>query len=241
MASSFAAVASAKVERYPNSLEPGLSQGMVTRMFVLKSILGLVINVALFGGLLFLPAGTWEWPRAWVFLGVLFVVYVATMVLVFPGRQDLLDERFKPLIQKGQPPADKIVVLLLIAMFCGLTAFIPLDVFRFHVIEKPGTIVSSVGLVLFVAGWWIISLSFRENAFAAPVVKHQKERHHRVVETGVYGLVRHPMYAGSIPLMVGMALWLESYAAALLATVPIGILVLRILIEEQFLKRELKG
>jgi protein-S-isoprenylcysteine O-methyltransferase Ste14 len=133
------------------------------------------------------------------------------------------------------------VVLLLVAIFCGLTAFIPLDVFRFHVMENPGTIVSSVGLVLFVAGWWIISLSFRENAFAAPVVKHQKERHHTVIDTGVYGLVRHPMYAGSIPLMVGMALWLESYAAALLATVPIGILVLRIMIEEQFLKGELKG
>jgi protein-S-isoprenylcysteine O-methyltransferase Ste14 len=212
-----------------------------THMFILKLIIGLVLNMAIFGGLLFMPAGTWEWQRAWVFLGVLFVAYVATMAIVFPGREDLLDERFKPLIQKGQPPADKIVVLLLVAMFCGLTAFIPLDVFRFHLMARPGTLISSLGLILFVAGWWIISLAFRDNAFAAPVVKHQAERHHTVIDTGVYGLVRHPMYAGSILLMIGMALWLESYAAGLLASVPIGLLILRILIEEAFLRRELKG
>jgi protein-S-isoprenylcysteine O-methyltransferase Ste14 len=208
--------------------------------FILKLIVGLVINMAIFGGLLFLPAGTWDWWRAWVFLSVLFVAYVATMVVVFPGREDLLDERFKPLIQRGQPLADKILVLLLVAMFCGLTAFIPLDVFRFHLMAKPGPVVSSLGLVLFAAGWWIISLSFRENAFAAPVVKHQKERHHTVIDTGVYGLVRHPMYAGSILFMVGMPLWLESYATALLAVAPIGTLALRIMIEEQFLRRELR-
>ena len=212
-----------------------------SRRFILKLIAGHVINMAIFGGLLFLPAGTWDWRRAWVFLGMLFVAYVATMVIVFPGREDLLDERFKPLIQEGQPPADKILVLLLVAMFAGLTAFIPLDVFRFHLMAKPGAVVSSLGLVLFAAGWWIISLSFRENAFAAPVVKHQKERHHTVIDTGVYSLVRHPMYAGSILLMVGMSLWLESYAAALLASVPIGMLILRIVFEEEFLRRELKG
>jgi protein-S-isoprenylcysteine O-methyltransferase Ste14 len=54
-------------------------------------------------------------------------------------------------------------------------------------------------------------------------------------------VVRHPMYAGAVPLLVGMPLWLESYAAALLASVPIGTLVLRILVEKQFLRRALAG
>jgi protein-S-isoprenylcysteine O-methyltransferase Ste14 len=109
------------------------------------------------------------------------------------------------------------------------------------VMGQPETIVSSLGLVLFIAGWWIISLALRENAFAAPVVRLQEERHQTVVDSGLYGVLRHPMYAGGVLLMVGMPLWLESYAAALLASVPIGTLVVRILIEEQFLKRELKG
>jgi len=62
-----------------------------------------------------------------------------------------------------------------------------------------------------------------------------------VIESGVYGVVRHPMYAGAVLLMVGMPLWLESYAAALLASIPIGTLVVRILVEELFLRRALAG
>jgi len=210
-------------------------------MSVSKLILGVLLNVAIFGGLLFLPAGTLDWWRAWVFLGVVFVAAVASTVGLFRVNKGVLEERFKPPIQQGQPLADKVAVLLLIAGFVGVMVFIPLDVFRLHLIAKPGTLVSSAGLVLFVAGWWIMTLALRENAFAAPVVKHQKERQHTVVNSGVYSMVRHPMYAGAIPLMVGMPLWLESYAAALLASVPSGMLVVRILVEEEFLRRELKG
>jgi protein-S-isoprenylcysteine O-methyltransferase Ste14 len=210
-------------------------------MFIFRLIVGILLNLVIFGGLLFVQAGTLKWWRAWVFLGVVFVASVATMVTIFPGREDLLKERFKPPIQKGQPLSDKIVVLLLLTTFCGLVAFIPVDVFRLHLIRKPVPLVSSLGLILFIAGWWIISLAFRENAFAAPVVKHQEERHQTVVSTGVYSIVRHPMYAGAVLLLIGMPLWLESYAAALLALVPLGTLVLRILIEEKFLRQKLEG
>ena len=207
-------------------------------MFIGKLIAGIVLNVAVFAVLLFVRAGTLAWWRAWVFLGVVFVATVATVVQLPQG---LLEERFKPPIQQGQPLADKIVLPLLIAGFVGVTVCIPLDVFRWHLLGKPGILVSSVGLVLFLAGWWVMALALRENAFAAPVVKHQQERRQTVISTGVYGAVRHPMYAGAVLLLVGMPLWLESYAAALLAGVPIGTLAVRILFEEQFLRRELQG
>jgi protein-S-isoprenylcysteine O-methyltransferase Ste14 len=210
-------------------------------MFIYRLILGVILNLAIFGGLLFIPAGTLDWWRAWAFLGVVFIGTVVTMLGVFASSKALLDERLKSPIQKGQPLADKILLTLFIAVFFGLIVFIPLDVFRFRLMDKPGAIVSSLGLVLFVAGWWIISLAFRENAFAAPVVKHQKERNQTVIDSGVYGMVRHPMYAGTVLLLIGMPLWLESYAAALLASVPMGMLILRIGIEEQFLRRELEG
>jgi protein-S-isoprenylcysteine O-methyltransferase Ste14 len=212
-----------------------------TQMFIYRLIVGVIANMAIFGTLLFLPAGTLYWWRAWAFLGVVFVSTMATMLAVFANNKGLLDERFKSPIQKGQPLEDKILLMMFIATFLGLIVFISLDVFRLHLLEKPGPIVSSLGLVLFVAGWWIISLSFRDNAFAAPVVKHQKERHQTVIDTGVYGVVRHPMYAGAVLLLIGMPLWLESYAAASLASVPIAILALRIHIEEEFLRRELEG
>lgn len=206
-----------------------------------KLICGVVLNVGIFGGLLFFPAGTLDWRRAWVFLGVVLIGAVASTVSLFRVSKGLLEERFRPPIQKGQPLADKVVIVLLIIAFVGLMVFIPLDVFRFQLMAKPGTLVSSFGLVLVVAGWWIMTLALRENAFAAPVVKLQEERKQTVVDSGVYAMVRHPMYAGAIPLLVGIPLWLESYGAAILAIVPIATLVVRILVEEQFLRRELAG
>jgi protein-S-isoprenylcysteine O-methyltransferase Ste14 len=86
-----------------------------------------------------------------------------------------------------------------------------------------------------------MSLALRENAFAVPVVKYLADRQHRVIESGVYGVVRHPMYASAVLLLVGIPLWLESSAAALLASVHIGTLAGRIVVEEQFLRRALTG
>jgi protein-S-isoprenylcysteine O-methyltransferase Ste14 len=210
-------------------------------MSVSKLVIGVILNVAIFGSLLFLPAGTLDWWRAWVFLGVALALAVMSTVSLYRANQELLEERFKSPIQKGQPLADKIIVLLVIAEFAGLIVFIPLDVFRFHLMARPGALVSSFGLVLFVAGWWIMTLAMRENAFAAPVVRHQEERRQTVIDTGVYRVVRHPMYAGAILLLAGMSLWLESYAAAMLVSMFIVTLVIRILVEEQFLRRRLAG
>ena len=86
-----------------------------------------------------------------------------------------------------------------------------------------------------------MTLATKVNPFAVPVVRLQEERHQRVIDTGVYAVVRHPMYAGFVPMVVGPALWLESYVAALLAIVPIAVLAVRSVFEEQFLKRALKS
>jgi hypothetical protein len=107
-------------------------------MSIFKLSGGGVLNVAIFGGLLVLPAGTLDWWRAWVFLGVVFVGTVASTVSVFRVNKDLLEERFKPPLQQGQPLADKIVVVRLIAAFVSVMVCIPLDVFRWHLVAKPG-------------------------------------------------------------------------------------------------------
>jgi len=81
----------------------------------------------------------------------------------------------------------------------------------------------------------------RENAFASAAVRHQAERQQRVIDTGPYALVRHPMYAGSMPLVFGLPLWLGSYTAALAGIAAYAMLVARILAEESYLRRELPG
>lgn len=206
-----------------------------------KIIAGVVLAVLCFALPLFLPAGTLDWPRAWVFLGVVLVATVASTAVVYRASPGLMEERFKPPVQKGQPLADRIVVSLLLVEFFGLMVFIPLDVFGLHLMPRSGPIASASGLVLFIVGWWIMTLAMRENAFAAPVVKYQEERHQRVIDTGVYAVVRHPMYVGAVLLMIGMPLWLGSDAGVAFAALPIATLAVRILIEERFLKRALAG
>ncbi|MGO9612333.1 MAG: methyltransferase family protein [Dissulfurispiraceae bacterium] len=212
-----------------------------TRMFIFKLIVSIVKQAAILACLLFLPAGTLDWWRAWLLIGVLFVGSVASVAVLLPGRRDLLRERLKSPIQKGQPLGDKIILILFLMSFYGLIVFIPMDVFRLHLMTTPGVLVSSLGMCLFLFGWWIAVLALRENIFAVTVVKLQEERKHRVVDTGVYGVVRHPMYTGGILFVVGLPLWLESYTGALLTLVPTGILVLRIFFEERYLIRNLKG
>jgi len=206
-----------------------------------KLIAGVVFNVALYALLLFAPAGTLRWWRAWVFLGVTVAVMAVAIFSLLPDSADLFSQRAKGIIQRGQPLWDRILVVLLVISYVGQIVFIPLDVFRFHLLSKPGEVVSLLGLALYVMGWWIMTLVMKVNPFAVPVVKSQQERHQRVVDTGVYAVVRHPMYSGFAPMAIGPALWLQSYAAALLAVIPIAVLAVRSVFEERFLKRELKG
>jgi protein-S-isoprenylcysteine O-methyltransferase Ste14 len=210
-------------------------------MFMIKLIVGTALNMGIFCGLLFLSAGTLQWSRAWVIFGLFLFGSILTIAGIIPLNKDLLAERLKSPIQKGQPPTDKIIVILFISAYLGLIVFLGLDMFHFHLLQRPGPVVSSLGLVIVVGGWWIIYLSLKENIFAAPAVKYQKEREQRVIDTGVYSVVRHPMYSGTGLMLIGLSLWLESYAAALLSGIPIGLLAVRIVYEERFLRQELKG
>lgn len=206
-----------------------------------KVIAGVVFNVALYALLLFIPAGTLHWWRAWVFLAVTVVVMALAVFSILPDNADLFSQRAKGIIQKGQPLWDRVLVILLVVSYVGQIVFIPLDAFRFHLVSKPGEFVSFLGLALYIAGWWVMTLAMKVNPFAVPVVRLQEERHQRVIDTGVYAVVRHPMYTGFVPMAVGPALWLQSYIAALLAIVPIAVLAVRSVFEERFLKQGLKG
>jgi protein-S-isoprenylcysteine O-methyltransferase Ste14 len=209
-------------------------------MSIPKVIAGVVFNVALYAILLFVPAGTLHWWRAWVFLAVTVAVMLVAILSILPDNADLFSQRAKGIIQKGQPLWDRVLVILLVVSYVGQIVFIPLDVFRFHLVPKPDGLISFLGLALYVAGWWIMTLAMKVNPFAVPVVRLQEERHQRVIDTGIYAVVRHPMYAGFVPMVVGPALWLGSYTAALLAIVPIAVLAVRSVFEERFLKQELK-
>jgi protein-S-isoprenylcysteine O-methyltransferase Ste14 len=204
----------------------------------LKLVAGVVSNALVFAVPLFVFAGTLNWWRAWVVVGLMFAGSVWSVVSLPRG---VLQERLKGPVQKGQPNLDKLLVILLLTEFVVLLIVIPLDVFRLHLFSLPSPVVADLGLVLFVAGFGTAYLALRENSFAAPVVRLQGERHQVVVTSGVYRVVRHPLYAGDVLLTLGLALWLQSYAGALLIIVMTATLVARIILEERFLRRELPG
>ena len=206
-----------------------------------QNLVHMLINLVFIGFLLFSFAGTLDWWRAWVFLAVSLCGSLVLLYSLRTHEQILVERANISLIQPGQPIADRIVIFLFLFSYIYMILLIPLDRFRFHLMPKPGLFWSSIGLLHYLAGGWIIYLVFWENRFAAPVVKHLTEKGHKVIDTGVYSIVRHPMYAGIILMVIGMPLWLESYAALLFALIPIALLIIRIFIEEAFLKVHLSG
>jgi len=211
-------------------------------IWMLRVLVRLVADGALIATLLFGSAGTGDWWRAWVLLAVLLIVRTITAVAVYHVNPDLLRERARLPIHRDQPWTDRLLLLAVITTgFVGLPAVAALDVFHWHLLPRPAPLLSILGLVLFAVGWGIKGLALRANAFATAVVRVQRERQHAVVDTGVYGIVRHPFYAGTPLVLAGLGLWLESSAAALFAVVPTALMVIRLELEERFLRRELPG
>lgn len=209
---------------------------------MLRVLARLVADAALIAILLFVSAGTLSWWRAWVLLAVLLVVRTVSAVAVYRVNPALLQERARLPIHGDQPWTDKLLLLAVITTgFVGLPVIAGFDVFRWHVLPRPALLLANLGLVLFTLGWGIKALALRANAFATTVLRLQRERKHALVDTGVYRIIRHPFYAGTPLVLVGLSLWLESYTSALCAVVPITFMVMRLKLEECFLRRELPG
>ncbi|HTC31651.1 MAG TPA: isoprenylcysteine carboxylmethyltransferase family protein [Candidatus Acidoferrum sp.] len=205
------------------------------------ALTGVAINAALFILVLFVPAWTLDWSRAWVIVAIVIVGTAGSTIDLAHANTGLIEERYKSPVQPSQPLGDKIALIALLLSFLGYLIFTSFDATRLHVLPPPPDWLSLAGLLATIGGWVLAWRALRENAFAAPVVKLQDDRQQHVVETGPYRYVRHPLYAGGALLILGIPLWLQSTAGTLASLVPIAILVIRILLEERFLRRELPG
>lgn len=202
----------------------------------------LVADAFLVALMLFASAGTIGWWRAWVLLAVMLLVRGMGAIAVYQVNPTLLRDRAGLPVHASQPPADRILLLAVIATgFLGLPVVAGIDVFHWHVLPRPSSLTSGVGLAVFALGWALKNLALRANAFATTVVRLQSERAHAVADTGVYAIVRHPFYAADPLILVGLGLWLESYAAASSALVPVALMMIRLQLEERFLRRALPG
>ena len=209
---------------------------------MLRVMVRLIADAVLVAILLFLAAGTLAWVRAWVLLGTLFLVRAVGAVAVYRVNPELLRERARLPIHQEQLPVDRALLLGVLATgFLGLPIVAGLDALGWHALSTPAPLVADFGLALFILGWIVKGLALRANAFAVTVVRLQSERAHAVVDSGPYGVVRHPFYAADPLILVGLSVWLQSYLAAVCALIPIALMVIRLRLEERFLRRELPG
>jgi len=206
---------------------------------IAKLLLQNTITTAGMGALLFACAGTMHWPSAWVFLATCALLGPLCGWWLYRVDPALLAERLRPVLQKDQPAADKaFMIVFVIAMLAWLAAM-GLDR-RTQSSDVPVAF-QALGLLLFVLSTLFILWVFRENSFAAPVVKLQAERAQRVVSTGPYAHVRHPMYSGMILFFAGVPLLLGSWWGFLMVPLFLVLFAGRIRIEERTLREGLPG
>ncbi len=205
-----------------------------------KVWIALAIEAVLFAGLLFGSAGTLSWPPAWAFLGVFFVA--AFLITRMLARHDpaLLQERMSWPIRRAQLPWDQFVMIVFMVLFPSWLALMGLDAVRFDWSDMPDwlQVIGGVGVA---AAMSFVYRVFEENTFLAPIVRLQMERGHKVISTGPYAVVRHPMYAAALILFISTALLLGSWYG-LGAVSILGIcLVFRTAMEDRELRLKLEG
>ncbi len=210
------------------------ASGLLFRLFL--AVCGAVSHAATFGLVLFGIAGTTAWSQAWVFI-VVWAVNVFVVCVV--SSTEVVIERLWPLRDLRRFHRGDLALLLLLGpVVVAWLVLMPLDRFHLQLTGRPPLPVAVTGLLMVIVGWVFITLATRQNRFASPLVKLQDDQ--AVVDSGVYRIVRHPMYLGGALFVVGLPLWLESYAAIVLSFVFVVGLAVRIGIEERLLD-ELDG
>jgi protein-S-isoprenylcysteine O-methyltransferase Ste14 len=201
---------------------------------VFRLITQTVLWLAVTAALLFIPASTVHWPSAWIMLGETGAVVLAVGYWLLTHDTPLLKERLSSVIQSEQKAWDKLLMSTILILWSGWFVLMGLDVGRHGLSQIPIwlQILGAVGIPLCAA---VCHLTFKENSYAAPVVKIQEARGQTTITTGPYALVRHPMYAGAIPYFIGTALLLGSPWGLVLAPLIIVLLGLRAVLEERAL------
>jgi protein-S-isoprenylcysteine O-methyltransferase Ste14 len=202
-----------------------------------KAFRGLFILFATMAALLFVLAGTLDYWQAWLFLAVYFAASLAITLDLMKHDPQLLARRMSggPTAEKER--AQKIIMWFASLGFVGLLVVPALD-HRFgwsHM--RPAVAVA--GDVLMAAGWLAIYFVFRENTFTSATIELAPDQ--KVISTGPYALVRHPMYGGALFMLLGVPIALGSWWGVLVLVAIVPALVWRLLDEERFLAKNLPG
>ena len=198
------------------------------------ALIKIAFGIVAMGLLLFIPAGTIHWLDGWLLMIILFVPMFFAGLVMYAKAPDLLRSRLRAKeTQSEQKDVIKYSGLMFLAAFiiAGLN-------YRFQWIMMPRAVVW-IGVVIFLLAYCLFGEVLRENQYLSRVIEVQEDQ--TVVDTGLYGVVRHPMYTATVLLFLSMPLVLNSLISFIIMLVYIPIIMKRIKNEEEVLEQELKG
>lgn len=201
---------------------------------LLNSIVKLLSGLVMIAILLFLPAGTWHYLHAWLFIALLFVPMTMIGIWLYLSQPNLLAKR---LGNKERERQQKNVVALSGLMFISGFVLCALD-YRFGWSSVPVWLVV-VASVIFLLGYGMYAEVMRENAYLSRTIEVQEGQ--QLIDSGLYGIVRHPMYTATILMFMAIPLVLGSFWALFVFAIYPILMVLRIQNEEQVLAKGLAG
>ena len=206
---------------------------MTARLFF-QALIKFILGIVLVGALIFLPAGTLSYFNGWLLMGILFVpMFIAGVVMLFKA-PELLKSRLNA---KEKQSEQRLVVGLSGLMF--LFGFILAGLgFRWgwYVLPRPAVLIAAA---VFLAAYVIYAEVLRENTYLSRTIEVREGQ--KVIDTGLYGIVRHPMYSATLLLFLSIPLVLGSVYALLVFLVYPFIIAVRIKNEEKLLEKELEG
>lgn len=201
---------------------------------LVQALIKYIAGLVLVGLILFLPAGTWNYWNGWLFIALLFIPMFLLGVVLFVKAPDLLEKRLK---SKEKESEQKEVIAGSLLMFLGGFCGSALD-YRLGWTEVPRVVVIASAVILLVS-YGLYAEVMRENAYLSRTVEVQENQ--KVVDTGLYGIVRHPMYAVTTILFLSIPLVLGSFIGFAIFLVYPFLLVKRIKNEEEVLEEGLAG
>lgn len=201
---------------------------------LLNALIKFIVGLTIVGALVFLPAGSLGYINGWLFLGLLFVPMFILGIVLFVKAPDLLEKR---LGAKEKENTQKGVVALSGLMFIGGFIVAGFD-YRFGWSHVPTWVVIAASVVLLVA-YALYAEVMRENAYLSRTVEVQENQ--KVIDTGLYGILRHPMYAVTIWLFLAIPVVLGSWWSILCFVPYVAVIIVRIRNEEKVLEQGLEG
>lgn len=199
-----------------------------------EAIIKIILGVVLVGLLIFLPAGTLNYFNGWLLMGILFIpMFIAGIVMMIKN-PELLKRRLDAKEKIGE---QKSVIKLSGLMFIVGFIIAGLD-YRFSLLPLP-SFISIIGSILFIISYVLYAEVLRENTYLSRTIKVEKNQ--KVIDTGLYSIVRHPMYMATLILFLSMPLVLGSIISFLVFLIYPFIIIKRLKNEEEFLEKELDG